>query len=57
MLSRSPIYQAIATGLAEAKYLVITVAAVTVIAAIILATMPATSPPQPRDYATTSVLP
>jgi hypothetical protein len=57
MLSRSPIYQAIATGLAEAKYLVITVVAVTVIAAIIMATMPATAPPQPHDYATTSVLP
>ena len=57
MLSRSPIYQAIATGLAEAKYLVITVVAVTVIAAIITATMLATAPPRPHDYATTSVLP
>jgi bacteriorhodopsin len=57
MFSNSPIYHAIRKGLAGSAYLVVTVAAVTAIAAVILTTMPATTKPHPHNYATTAVLP
>jgi hypothetical protein len=44
-------------GFAGSAYLVVTLAAVTAIAAVILTTMPATTQPQPHDYTTTAVLP
>ena len=56
MLSKSRIYRAVVRGFADARYLVMTVAAIAAIAAITLKITPATNPP-PQDYATTSAFP
>jgi len=56
MLSKSRIYREVVRGFVDARYLVMTVAAIAVIAAITLTIAPATSPP-PQDYATTSAFP
>jgi hypothetical protein len=57
MFSNSPMVQSMRKGFAGSAYLIVTVAAVTAIAAVILTTLPATTKPHPHDFATTAVLP
>jgi hypothetical protein len=56
MLSKSRIYRAVVRGFADARYLVMTVAAIAALAAITLTITPAANPPPP-DYATASAFP